>query len=129
MKLIRILPIVLLFSFATGVSAFTQAGYVVINADSTQMYGATNVGPNPQTPSEGAWISARHIANSYVMFDGYDKANNRRFSCYVFTNNALYNEAKNIADSTSSTTFLRLNKTATSSSCTAIYMRNTSYNQ
>lgn len=129
MKLIRILPIVLLFSFATGVSAFTQAGNIIVNSTYTQMYGTFNVGPNASAASEGAWISARHIANGYVLFDGFDKINNRRFSCYVFTNNALYNEAKGIADGTNSTSFLRLNKSANSSSCTAIYLRNTSYNQ
>ncbi len=98
MKLIRILPAVLLLSITNAALAFTSSSYVVVNTDSTRMYGMFNVGPNASPSSEGAWISARHIANSYVLFDGYDKANNRRFSCYLFSNAALYNEAKNIAD-------------------------------
>ncbi len=54
MKLIRILPAVLLLSITNAALAFTSSSYVVVNTDSTRMYGMFNVGPNASPSSEGA---------------------------------------------------------------------------
>ncbi|MGX5174629.1 hypothetical protein ACUR5C_11470 [Aliikangiella sp. IMCC44653] len=121
MRKLLIISAIATLGFASSVSA-QILGSVIVNSTNTSMTGQFNVGTSPTAGHANSYIWGNGYANSSIGFGGRDAVSGRSFYCTIPVGNALYDAAVNIRNNLGPMTYLRVNKSSTSSTCTSVFV-------